>query len=57
MCILIVVFNFMVDYWWLIGIVVIGGLFGFWYYIKIERGCFWWDKVKMKFLIIGGIFE
>jgi len=55
--ILIAVSNFTVDYWWLIGIVVIGGIFGFRHYIKTEKGRLWWDKAKMKLPIIGGIFE
>ena len=49
--------EFTVNYWWLILIVVIGGIFSFIRYIKTENGRYWWDKNKLRLPIIGKIFE
>ena len=49
--------EFTVNYWWLIILVVVGGIVGFMRYIKTEKGTLWWDKRKLRLPIIGKIFE
>lgn len=49
--------SFTVNYWWLILLVVGGGIFSFLRYIKTEPGHYWWDKKKIRLPIIGKIFE
>jgi len=47
--------NFFTDYWWLVLLVTIGSIGAFIYYIGTPKGKFWWDRVKLKFPIIGDI--
>ncbi|PIE41059.1 MAG: MSHA biogenesis protein MshG [Gammaproteobacteria bacterium] len=49
--------DFTVNYWWLILILIVGGLVGFIRYIKTDKGELWWDEKKLKFPIIGKIFK
>lgn len=49
--------EFTVNFWWLILMVVAGGIFSFIRYIKTEKGQLWWDERKLKLPIMGKIFE
>ena len=49
--------EFTVNYWWLIILVVAGGIVGFIRYIRTKQGALWWDKHKLRLPIIGKIFE
>lgn len=49
--------QFMQDYWLAIGIGSIAGWLMFSRYIKTESGNLWWDRKKLKFPLIGSIFE
>lgn len=55
--VLVATSEFTVAYWWLILGVLIGGIFGFIRYINTEEGRLWWDRVKLRIPIVGGIFE
>ncbi|PIE44075.1 MAG: MSHA biogenesis protein MshG [Gammaproteobacteria bacterium] len=55
--ILIATSEFTIDYWWLILMVLIGGIVSFIRYIKTDAGELWWDRKKLKLPIIGKIFE
>ncbi len=49
--------EFMVAYWWLILGVLIGSVIGFLRYIDTPEGRLWWDRVKLRLPIVGGVFE
>ncbi|VUD56784.1 Type II secretion system protein F [Thalassocella blandensis] len=49
--------NVFVNYWYLIGIVVALGVFGFLYLIKTEKGKLWWGKQKLNLPIVGELIE
>lgn len=55
--ILIVVSNFMSQYWWAVGIVLIGAIVAFIYYIKTEDGKREFDQIIIKTPIIGKILN
>ena len=47
--------EFFVAYWWLVLIAIAGSIFTFSRYIKTKKGKLWWDRIKLKFPIIGDI--
>lgn len=47
--------NFMVDYWWLCIIVVVGSIWGFRRYIVTPKGREWWHKQQLRFPVFGRI--
>jgi type IV pilus assembly protein PilC len=49
--------NFINVFWWLVLMVLAGLIFGFRYYISTPGGRRNWDILKIKFPIIGGIFQ
>jgi MSHA biogenesis protein MshG len=44
------------EYWYLVTLIVVGGYVGFKFFIKTEKGNFWWDRIKLKFPIFGQLF-
>ncbi len=55
--ILVATSNFCLDYWWLMGLVVIAAVFGFKRWVKTENGHHEWDRRKLNFPIVGVLFE
>lgn len=55
--VLVTTSEFTVAYWWLILGVVFGALFGFFRYLQTPEGRLWWDRVKLRLPIVGGVFE
>lgn len=49
--------DFFRDWWWLLGIGLIGGLYGFFRWIETEPGALRWDRIKLRLPIVGPIFE
>ncbi|MBF0449060.1 MAG: type II secretion system F family protein, partial [Magnetococcales bacterium] len=47
--------NFTKNYWYVIIIFVIGGIFGFKHFLKTKDGRLWWDEKVMKFPLVGPI--
>ena len=47
--------NFTLQYWYLIVIGVVGGVIGWRFYVQTPDGHYHWDRLKLKFPIIGGI--
>lgn len=47
--------EFMINYWWLLIILIVSAITGFMQYVKTPVGKLWWDRVKLKFPIIGDI--
>lgn len=55
--ILVATSNFFIDYWWLmLGVTVISVVF-FKRWTKTDAGHFKWDRAKLRFPIIGSLFE
>ena len=54
---IIAVTNFINVFWWLVLIIIAALILGFRYYISTPGGRRNWDIVKIKFPIIGGIFQ
>lgn len=55
--IMIATSDFMRSYWWLLGSIVAGIIFGFKRYINTERGRLWWDGFKMKAPVFGDLIS
>ena len=49
--------NFMRDYWWLLLLGIVGGLYAFFKWIETDAGRLRWDLIKLRLPIVGGIFE
>ena len=49
--------EFMQNYWWLLLVLIVGGIYGFFRWIETEQGALGWDRIKLRLPIIGGIFE
>lgn len=47
--------EFFVDYWYILGLAIIGLVFGFSSFISTKEGRFWWDKKILYFPIFGRI--
>ncbi len=54
---LIAATNFFNNFWWIVLIIIAGLILGFRYYISTVGGRRNWDIVKIKFPIIGDIFQ
>ena len=44
-----------VNYWWLLLILIFGSIYGFVSFINTKKGRVWWDNLKLKTPIIGPI--
>lgn len=53
--IMITTSEFMQKYWWLLAILVGGGIYGFRRYINTEKGRLWWDGFKMRAPVFGDL--
>ena len=49
--------DWMVNYWWLMILVVIGGIGGFLVFLKTDVGRFWWDKTKISIPLFSRMFR
>ena len=49
--------DFMVNYWYLILIVLVGGIGSWLYYINTERGAMVWGKYQLKLPLVGVLIE
>ncbi|MCP9338628.1 type II secretion system F family protein [Stutzerimonas xanthomarina] len=49
--------NFMRDYWWLLLLGIVGGLYAFFKWIETDAGRLQWDRIKLRLPIVGCIFE
>jgi len=49
--------DFTINYWWLILLVVGGGAFGWFKYIKTPEGLLWWDTKKLRLPLFGSLFK
>ncbi len=49
--------NFMRDWWWLLLLGIVGGLYAFFKWIETDAGRLRWDRIKLRLPIVGGIFE
>lgn len=49
--------NFFVNYWWLLALVLIGGVFAWRRYINTSAGRFNWDQHKLKIPFVGDILK
>jgi MSHA biogenesis protein MshG len=49
--------QFFQDYWWLMGLMLAGGIYGFISWTQSEAGALRWDQIKLRLPIVGGLFE
>jgi len=49
--------NFSVHYWWLVILIIIGAIIGGRVAINQEAGRWYWDRLKLKVPIFGGLFQ
>lgn len=47
--------NFTADWWWVILLAIAGGLFAFRSWIRTDNGRYRWDRMKLRFPVIGKI--
>ena len=55
--ILIATSNFMINFWWLIAIVVIGSSYAFIRWKHTPAGILKWDEIVLRIPILGGVLE
>jgi len=55
--ILIASSEFTLNYWWLILLIVFGGGFSWFKYIKTPEGLLWWDTTKLRLPLFGSLFK
>jgi len=55
--ILVATSEFCLAYWWLVIGLIIAAIYGFKQWVKTERGHYLWDKKKLRFPIVGILFE
>ena len=55
--VMIVIGDFMQNYWWAVLLVFFGGIGGFIYYIKTEAGKKEWDIIKLRLPVFGKLFQ
>lgn len=53
--VIIAVSNFMVNYWWLLILILVAAAFGVRTWLNTEAGRFTWDRVKLKLPVLGGV--
>jgi MSHA biogenesis protein MshG len=46
-----------INYWWLILMVTIGGIYGWLHFIKTPEGLLWWDTAKLRLPLFGSLFK
>jgi MSHA biogenesis protein MshG len=49
--------NFFLDYWPHLLIASVFGFFALRHFLKTDAGMYWWDRLKTKLPIVGGIIE
>jgi len=49
--------EFFEQYWWLLGMIVVGAIFAFIKWSETEAGALRWDRIKLRLPIVGGLFE
>ena len=49
--------QFFQDFWWLMALLLGGGIYGFFKWLETEPGALKWDQIKLRLPIVGGIFE
>ncbi|WP_376690400.1 type II secretion system F family protein [Wenzhouxiangella sp. EGI_FJ10409] len=47
--------NFTADWWWIILLAIGGGLIGFRAWIRTDNGRYRWDRLKLRFPVVGNI--
>lgn len=55
--ILIASSNFMMNYWGLLLVLIVGFIFGFKYYVSTEAGEYQWDKTQLSLPLIGSLLN
>ena len=55
--ILVATSNFFIDYWWVMLAVSVGSAIAFVRWTNTEEGHYQWDRLKLRFPIVGGLFE
>ncbi|MBO7925644.1 type II secretion system F family protein [Pseudoalteromonas sp. K222D] len=55
--ILIATSNFLVNYWWLLILMLVGAIIGFKRYLNTVTGRYKWDKYKLKIPFVGDILQ
>lgn len=54
---IIFISNFMIKYWWVLLIALVGSVYGIYKSIKTKSGRRLWDRIKLKIPIFGNIFK
>ncbi|MEB0039931.1 MULTISPECIES: type II secretion system F family protein [unclassified Pseudomonas] len=49
--------QFFQDYWWAMGLMVVGGVYSFSKWTQTDAGALRWDQIKLRLPIVGGLFE
>lgn len=49
--------QFFQDFWWLLALLLGGGLYAFFKWTQSDAGGLKWDAIKLRLPIVGGIFE
>lgn len=49
--------QFFQDYWWLMGLMLAGGIYGFIAWTNSDAGALRWDQIKLRLPVVGGLFE
>ena len=49
--------DFMIVYWWMLLMVVVGLIAGFMLFVKTELGGFWWDRAKLSMPVAKRMFR
>lgn len=55
--ILVATSEFSVNYWWLLVLIIGAAIYGFRHWVQTEEGHYLWDKRKLKFPVVGVLFE
>jgi MSHA biogenesis protein MshG len=55
--ILIASSEFTINYWWLILMVTIVGIYAWLHFIKTPEGLLWWDTTKLRLPLFGSLFK
>src|SRR5690606_41879303 len=55
--VLVGISNFMRDWWWLLLLGIVGGLYAFFKWAETDAGELKWVRIKLRLPIVGGIFE
>lgn len=55
--ILVATSQFCLAYWWLIIGLIIAGVYAFKEWVKTDKGLYTWDRKKLRFPIVGILFE